>query len=192
MMQLAHLPDSEPGEEVVLFLRRHWIDLVRIFLFTSLLIVVPIVSLTALTLGGVEVFENPLAGALATVILSTYAVIVLVLTITELTDYWLDSWIVTTERVIDIEQLGLFNRVVSEVHLSQIQDITSETRGFLATFLTYGNVFVQTAAEKERFQFKNIDNPDQVKFKISELTEVCKTHHHHTKTGAKPDFTKEM
>ncbi len=182
MMQLNHLPDSEPGEEVVLFLRRHWIDLVKVFLFTSLLILVPVFALTVLTFGGIQVFENPLGGALAAVILSTYAMIVLILTITELTDYWLDSWIVTTERVIDIEQLGLFNRVLSEVHLSQIQDITSETRGLFGTFLTFGNVFVQTAAEKERFQFKNIDNPDQVKLKISELTQICKIHHHHAKT----------
>ena len=190
MMKLHELPDREPNEEVVLFLRRHWIELVRIFLFSGLLLLVPVACLTALTFGGVEVFANPLSGAIAAVVISVYAFVVLILTMTEFTDYWLDSWIVTTERVIDIEQLGLFNRTISEVHLSQIQDVTSETKGFLATFLTYGNVFVQTAAERERFEFKNIDNPDDVKLRISELTKVCKTHHHHPK--ADPDVTKEL
>lgn len=186
-MPLHHLPNSQPGEEVVLFLRRHWIDLVKVFLFTSLLILVPVFALAALLFGGVQVFENPLSGGLAAVILSTYAVIVLTLTITEMTDYWLDSWIVTTERVIDIEQLGLFNRTLSEVHLSQIQDITSETKGFLGTFLTFGNVHVQSAAEKKRFEFKNIDNPDKVKITISELANTCKVHHKHERgTGAHP------
>lgn len=179
MMSLSPLPDQEPGEEVILFLRRHWIELLRIFLFTGLLLAIPAIILVVLNLTGATVFSKPDTGAIGAVLLSGYLLMVLILTITELTDYWLDTWIVTTERVIDIEQLGLFNRVVSEVHLAQIQDVTSETVGVLGTFLTYGNVFVQTAAERERFEFKYIDNPDDVKIKLSDLTKTCKTTHHH-------------
>lgn len=182
-MRLHELPDQEPGEEVVLFLRRHWIDLVKIFLFTSALIIVPVIVLGFLTYTGSLIFEDPVWGAVGGVLLSGYLLIVLILTLTELTDYWLDVWIVTTERVIDIEQLGLFNRVVSELHLDQIQDITSETHGFLSTFMTFGDVYVQTAAEKVRFQFKNIDNPDEVKLTISELTKTCKGTHRHARSS---------
>lgn len=179
-MHLRHLPNARPGEEVVLFLRRHWIDLFRILAFTTFLLVIPLFIGSALVFADAPILDHPILSPLLTSLLGAYLLIVVIVTLTELTDYWLDVWIVTNERIINSEQHGLFNRVVSEVHLNQIQDITSEQRGFLNTFLTFGNVYAQTAAERERFTFKNIDNPDTVKIHIGELITTCKTSHHHT------------
>lgn len=178
-MDLKNLPNCLENETVVLFLRRHWIDLLRIFGVSGGLFFLPLLVGGILNFSNPEIFFHPFWGPMFVVILLSYFLIVLVLTLTELTDYWLDVWIVTTERIINTEQHGLFNRVVSEVYLSQIQDITSETKGYLATFLTYGDVFIQTAAERERFQFKNIDNPDDVKIAISGLAKTCKGTHKH-------------
>lgn len=178
-MRLKQLPNARPGEEVVLFLRRHWIDLLRIFALAAFLLFVPIFVGTMLVYADAPVLHHPIFSPLLTSILGGYLLIIVVVTLTELTDYWLDVWIVTNERIINSEQLGLFNRVVSEVYLRQIQDVTSEQKGFLNTFLTFGDVFVQTAAERERFMFKNINDPDDVKIKIVELTSTCKSSHHH-------------
>lgn len=180
MIKLEALPNQLPNEHVVIFLRRHWVDLLRIFLFTGLLTVVPTILIGLLTASGASLFEHPLLAPVGWLFMSAYLFIVFVITITELTDYWLDTWIVSTERIINTEQHGLFKRVVSEVYLDQIQDITSETKGFLETFLTYGDVYIQTAATKERFQFKNIDNPDTVKVQISGLAKTCKLEHTHS------------
>ncbi len=179
MIELNKLPNSMPEEHVVLFLRRHWIDLVKIVLFAVALLLIPVaVSVLAIYFEA-SFLSHPFWQPVAILFLASYLLIVVMLTITEFTDYWLDVWIVTSERIINTEQHGLFNRAVSEVHLEQIQDITSETRGFLETFLTFGDVFIQTAAERERFQFKNIDNPDDVKVAISHLVATCKAGHHH-------------
>ncbi len=179
-MHLRKLPNHREGETVVLFLRRHWIDLVKIFLLTAFLLFIPLLVGGVMLFTEAAVLTHPVFAPLLISIAGAYILIVLIVTLTELTDYWLDVWIVTNERIINSEQLGLFNRVVSEVNLDQIQDITSETKGLLATFLTFGNVYIQSAAEKQRFQFKNIDNPDTVKIKIGELASACKTQHHHT------------
>lgn len=178
-MNLDTLPNALPNEKIVLFLRRHWIALVRIFIFSAVLFVLPVVVGTLIELANPNLILHVFWGPALIVILVAYLLTILVLTFTELTDYWLDVWIVTNERIINTEQQGLFNRVVSEVYLYQIQDITSEQRGFLSTFLTFGHVFIQTAAERERFQFKDIDNPDDVKIAISGLAKICKTHHAH-------------
>lgn len=186
-MNLKMLPNQEPHEEVVIFLRRHWIDFLKIVLYTGALVAVPFLVLLAMRMMNVDLTASPLLQPLMTVAIAAYALIVFTITITEVTDYWLDTWIVTTERIIDIKQLGLFKRLVSEVHLHQIQDITSETSGLLETFLTYGDVFIQTAGTKERFQFINIDNPNDVKVQISELVKNCKGKHghgHETKNGS--------
>lgn len=179
MLCLDQLPNAEPKETVKLFLRRHWVDLLRIFAFSGAMLLVPVVIGTILRLGDIQVLQHPVWSVVILLALASYLLIVHALTLTEITDYWLDVWIVTSERVINTEQQGLFNRLVSEVHLGQIQDITSETKGLLETFLTYGDVYVQTAAEKERFRFKNVDNPEDVKITISKLVEQCKTTHDH-------------
>jgi hypothetical protein len=179
MINLNALPNALPNETVVLFLRRHWIDLVRIFTFSGVLFVLPVVVGTLIELSNPNLIAHVFWGPALVAILVAYLLVILVLTLTEVTDYWLDVWIVTTERIINTEQQGLFNRVVSEVYLHQIQDITSEQKGLVATFLTYGDVFIQTAAERERFQFKNIDNPEDVKVAISGLAKTCKNTHGH-------------
>lgn len=179
MMNLDLLPNRLPNETVVLFLRRHWIDLLRIFFFSGILFVLPVAVGALIELANPELLAHMFWGPALAATLVAYMIIVLVLTCTELTDYWLDVWIVTNERIINTEQHGLFNRVVSEVYLHQIQDITSEQVGYLGTFLTFGNVFIQTAAERERFQFKNIDNPDDVKIAIGGLAKICKDKHKH-------------
>ena len=179
MMHLKSLPNARPGEHVVLFLRRHWIDVFKVFAFASFLIIIPLFVGGGLLFINAPILTHVIFGPLLLSLLGAYLLIVLIVTMTELTDYWLDVWIVTNERIINSEQHGLFNRVVSEVHLNQIQDITSEQRGLLGTFLTFGNVYAQTAAERERFTFKNIDNPDTVKIHIGELITECKTTHHH-------------
>jgi hypothetical protein len=84
-------------------------------------------------------------------------------------DYYLDVWIVTTKRIVNIEQVGLFNRQISELEHSKIQDVTSEVKGFLPTFFQYGYVYVQTAAEKARFTFKQIPDPVWVRNIIMQL-----------------------
>jgi len=55
------------------------------------------------------------------------------------------------------------------LELENIQDITTDVHGVIPTFLNYGNLFVQTAAEKERFIFRNIPDPYSVKDLIMNL-----------------------
>lgn len=86
-------------------------------------------------------------------------------------DYYFDVWIVTNKRIVNINQKGLFVRNVSELELENIQDITTEVKGVIPTFLNYGDVFIQTAAEKERFVFQNVPDPYKVKDLIMNLQE---------------------
>ena len=122
-------------------------------------------------------FWSASIGPFGAMLVSAYALFCVVILMTMFTDYFLDTWIVTTERIINIEQKGLFSRVISTLHLNQVQDVTSETHGFFATILTYGNVHIQTAGTVERFLFKRINNPDDVKFTIMRLVDDDKRRH---------------
>ncbi len=89
-------------------------------------------------------------------------------------DYYLDIWIITSERIIDVRQEGFFSRTVAELKLFQIQDVTSELQGFFQFIFRFGDVHVQTAAEVGRFVFSQVDNPEAVRDIIIKLAESKK------------------
>jgi uncharacterized membrane protein YdbT with pleckstrin-like domain len=84
-------------------------------------------------------------------------------------DYYFDIWVITSERIINVEQKGLFSREVSELRYSKIQDVTMEVNGFLPTVLNYGDIRVQTAGEEEEFLFRTISDPYTIKGIIMKL-----------------------
>lgn len=174
MMRLDHLPNQRPNERVILFLRRHWFALLGIVSAFTLLVGVPLFA-------GWYFFDlvegwlaHPILGPLIVILGSIYFLSIWLFAFLEFTDYYLDTWIITNERIINIEQEGLFNRTASELDLAAVQDTTAEIHGILQTLFTFGQVYVQTAGEKGRFHFKNIDNPERVKELVTRLVEEDK------------------
>jgi ABC-type multidrug transport system fused ATPase/permease subunit len=174
MMRLDHLPNQREGEHVVLFLRRQWFALLVIVAAFILLVGVPIILAWYFWEIIQSWIEHPVIGPLTVVLGSAYILSIWLFAFLEFTDYYLDTWIITNERIINIEQEGLFHRTASELDLAAVQDTTAEIRGILQTLFTYGQVFVQTAGQKGRFHFKNINNPEHVKEIVTKLVEEDK------------------
>lgn len=162
MLNLAHLPGAAKDEKVVQLLRRHWITLLPLAItFTIVVILPPAAYLTARFVKP-EIFENRSGAALFVMGVSIFFLYAWLFVFQNFIDYYLDIWIVTNKRVLNIEQHGLFARTVSELRLHRVQDVTAEVHGFLHTMLDYGYVHIQTAGEKERFQFEEVPHPNQV------------------------------
>jgi len=87
----------------------------------------------------------------------------------QFTDYYLDINIVTNDRILDINQKGLFGRVVAELDLTRVQDVHSEIKGIIPTMLNYGTVEIQTAGGEQNFIFEQVPNPHAVRQRIIEL-----------------------
>jgi len=79
------------------------------------------------------------------------------------TNYYLDILIITNKRIIDIEQIGLFSRDEAEIRFEKIEDIRIEIVGFLPSLLKFGNIHIQSAAEKREFVLKDFQNPYKIK-----------------------------
>lgn len=67
--------------------------------------------------------------------------------------------IITTHHIVDIDQIGLFNRSISTLHLDEIQDISAKINGPLQTIMKFGTIIIQTAGERENFIFDYVPNP---------------------------------
>jgi len=150
-----------PNEQIMLTLHRHWVVLAGRMVLLALLALVPVflfpfysTLLFFIVPGSQFVFFLFLA--------SIYWLVVLLFFFIEWLDYWLDVWIVTSERILDIEQRGLFWRRASEFMIDRCQDVTIETPGFFATFFKYGNITVQTAGEVS-FTAYTVAHPDHAK-----------------------------
>lgn len=92
-------------------------------------------------------------------------------------DFYLDMWIITNDRLVDIEQTGLFARTVAEVDLYQIQDVSSDIRGFFPTLFNYGTLSLQTAGSIPKFIFYNIPRPHKLREEILALASEDKKYH---------------
>lgn len=158
----VHFPGQHEGERVILVLRRHPFVFFLTVVYFALLTLVPIV-IRLLVPADVTPAPGGIFHGLLILAVSAYYLSLWLFFLFAWVDYYLDLWIVTDERIVNIEQAGLFNRTIAEQRIIRVQDATSEVKGLLPTFLNYGHVFVQTAGERARFVFEQVPYPDLVK-----------------------------
>ncbi len=138
------------GETVVLELRRHWLPI------TLESLVILVAGFLPLALFFVQNLLSPnlfLFFAVAWLQIFWLAFFVV------WTNYYLDILVITNKRVIDIEQITLFNRDVAQLKLENIQDVRVQVEGFWSSILNFGDLYVQTAGESREFVIKSIPKP---------------------------------
>ncbi len=163
-------PSQLATEKIYLVIREHWF---RLFLkllawavFALLLVVFQ--NFAQARLPGLL---QGTAGDITRLFEQVYLLISLLALFLILILYYLNIHIITDIRVVDIDQIGLFAHRISELHIDKIEDVTSDTNGIFGTIFNYGEVFVQTAATIERFQFDNVPNPAGIEKLILDLYE---------------------
>lgn len=78
-------------------------------------------------------------------------------------------YILTDERVIDVDFLHLAQKNITAAKIENIEDITSESAGFSSTFFNYGNVLIQTAGAEQEITFDAVPNPAKVTAILNDL-----------------------
>lgn len=165
----------EEGETVLKDVRKHWFILLSqsigvvvsalmplvLFLFSDLFATsnVPVPA-TAEVFEGYAVFF--------------YAVWLLIAWMTLFgiwTDYYLDMWIITTRRVIAVDQQGFFRRKVASFRLERLQNVTIDIHGIIATLLNFGHITAETAGNTEAFVIHGVPDPGSMKALIQEYAD---------------------
>lgn len=164
-----HFRGQHDGEEVIRVIHRHWFNLLSHFFAVIAFAILIAGSFLSLPVIFPETLDPDNYRAFSFV-QNTLLMFVWIYAFLIWIDYYFDVWIVTTERVINIEQKGLFVREMSELNLGQVQDVTTEVRGIVPTILNYGDVHIQTAAETNRFIFRQVGDPYRIKDMIIRLS----------------------
>lgn len=166
------------GEKVKMKIRKHWFVLfervvILVFIFIAPFILYVFVAGKVTSIGANQTIFLSLTPSLFVFLIATWSLLIWMKLASIWTDYYLDMWIVTNRRIVDIEQKGFFNREVSTLPIERIQDVTIEVKGVVATVLNFGNIHVQTAGESREFSIRGIPDPRNTKeiiLKQHELT----------------------
>jgi uncharacterized membrane protein YdbT with pleckstrin-like domain len=158
--------ELEPGEHVVLQVRKHW------FLFLIELLPYAILAILPFVLPKLLMFAPSLAPyatffdyqtQLARAALAVWLLITWTMAWSAFTRYFLNAWVLTNQRIVDIKQRGYFSREVSSLFLSRVQDVTTDVVGVLPSLLGIGDINVESAGAVEKFYMRGIPRPEQMR-----------------------------
>jgi hypothetical protein len=158
--------ELEPGEEVIKAVRKHWFVLFLNLLPFILLAWLPTIILPFLSfvLHTVPNSANIPLASVTTIpyVRLVYGLWLLMLwsaSFNTITRYYLNEWVITSTRIIEIHQYGYFSREVSSLLLIKIQDVNVDVEGLFGTLLGYGQLEVQSAGTAEHFIMDDIPDP---------------------------------
>jgi len=163
-----HFKDIHEGEEIIRVIHRNWFYVFQQFIGIIFALILYVLAIFFLP----SVFPNLMYGQFYSGVLfleNFFLLAIWIFSFMIWIDYYFDIWIITSERIINIEQKGMFSRKASELRFSKIQDVTTSVQGFIGTVLNYGDVTVQTAGEVGEFIFRTVSDPYKIKDIIMDL-----------------------
>lgn len=161
----------EPGEQMIVVVHRHPIGILILY-FEALL---GLAALTALAIFIAPSIFNDLSTETNRLIVAgtIFAVAILVFVLFVATYVYRQSRLLVTDKsLVQIMQRSLFIRNISRLSMSNVEDVTSEQKGILATIFNYGTLTIQTAGKIENFIFPTCPDPNKYAHQILEAREA--------------------
>ncbi len=161
--------DGEDRDERILYvIRKSWIIIFRWMIIFVLMLVAPqfIFPIIFDSFGGASNFFSPQFLFITNVF---WYLVSLGFFLQNFMNWYFSVNVITNKKIIDVDFKGLLYKNISEAPLDNIEDVTSNISGTLKVIFNYGNILIQTAAEKTEFEFEDIDNPSKVRDIISDL-----------------------
>ncbi len=152
----------EEGEEIILMLRKHIVTNAGWAAGAILLLFVP----TVFSFFGVF---GILPGGYGFVATMGWYLVIFAYVFEKFLTWYFNVYFVTNLRIIEVSFNNLINKQVSAAIVEKVQDVTYTTTGIFRTVFDFGNVFIQTAAEVEEFDFFAVPHPERVAKVIDDL-----------------------
>ncbi len=158
--------ELEADEHVVLKARKHWLlFLIQLLPYVVLalmpFLIRPLLNLAPELARYASFFDY--SSALGRAGLGVWLLLVWTGGWGSFTRYFLNLWVLTNERLVEIEQKGYFRREVSSLLLTRVQDVTTKISGVLPSLLDIGDISVQSAGAVNEFNMRGIARPQQMR-----------------------------
>ncbi|OIO18757.1 MAG: hypothetical protein COY69_02415 [Candidatus Magasanikbacteria bacterium CG_4_10_14_0_8_um_filter_32_14] len=176
-MSISNVIKQKDYEKVIFLLHRHPLTFIPIIGLFTILMLMPVVLYFMLNNLFPDVLANTEIHTSFILFGSIYYLSTYLFFYGRFIDFYLDMWIVTNDRIIDIVQHGLFHREITELDLYRIQDVTATVQGVFPTIFKYGDVTVKTASSTTSIVFMNIPNPNNVREQLIKLADEDRKYH---------------
>jgi len=171
-MLKSHLTSKitlQDDEYIVVVIRKHWFVVLKESFGIIVFAIIPLLLLSIIASG-----SGPVSPVL-TFVLTLWMLILWMALFTIWTDYYLDMWIVTDRRIINMDQISLFHREVSTVRIERIQDVSTTESGIIQTLLKFGSIRVQSAGAEDII-IHGIPHPQKIRNIIMEYVDIATEH----------------
>jgi uncharacterized membrane protein YdbT with pleckstrin-like domain len=173
MLEELTFEGQKDGEKLIVFTRQHWYVTIGTVIVSFFAAFLPIVLII---LSASFIVDHPGSSMVFMFFWMIYIMCIWFVLMYKIVFHILNIWIVTDSRILDIWQIGFFNRQVSELHLESIQDISVNTAGIVQSYFNFGNIDIQTAGISQHFTFEEVPNPLDIKDKIMDAANMYIQH----------------
>jgi len=150
--------DLKEGEEVVEIIRKHWGSFILSAAKILIAFFIPFFLLPFLA----DSYKGFMAFFVLFLIALMYAIHLWI-------SWYNDMFIITNQRMININQKSLISKEVSEVDLNNIQGATYEISGVLAMMFNYGSVKIQASGINDIVEIAEATAPKDLQDRIINL-----------------------
>ncbi|MEK7059786.1 MAG: hypothetical protein AAB971_03450, partial [Patescibacteria group bacterium] len=150
----------QPGEELIFEVKRHPIGMLGMYLMAGFLLL----ALSVLAFGvapslfGDSSSAQAMSIGLAVVFVA--AILIAIFLFISNKVYWGNSWILTSDSLIQVIQVSLFDKNSSQLSLKHLEDVGAEQNGILAHLFNYGVITAESAGATDTFIFNFCPNPN--------------------------------
>lgn len=164
------LVNQEVDEHIELFLRQHWITNVPWVASAIIGILLPVfLPVIKQFLSAVAIFSVPTDLYMAFLIL--WYMFILAYIIESFLHWYFNIYIVTNKHLVDINFWNLLYRDITEIRIDDVESARTHIRGVLGPLFNFGDVVIETAAERQNIQFFRVPKPDVVAERVQDLRE---------------------
>lgn len=147
------------GEEIICLVRRYYLTYAFHIFLALVFVLLPFFFLYPL-------FRWGTAGVIIFILALAFG---LIFALRQSVIYYQNALVVTKERILDFDQKGLFERVVSESTYDKIQDVSFRIKGIMPTLFNYGDLEIQTAGSQANLEIKDIAEPQKIQDTIIQI-----------------------
>lgn len=82
-----------------------------------------------------------------------------------------NAFVITTHRIIDIEQKSWLNKHISEIPHHKIDNVSHRIRGVFHTICHCGDIYVQSRGGVTNLMMKNVSQPSKIQYFLHQILE---------------------
>jgi hypothetical protein len=153
---------QDKGERIIFLLRKHWITNLPWILAAILGFFAPLV-----------LYLFPLISFLPTrfqlIMIILWYCLLITFIFENFLSWFFNVYIITDERIVDVDFYSLIYKQITEAKIDKIQDITLRQGGVVRIIFGFGDVLIQTAGAQPNLEFEAVPNPERVMKILQEL-----------------------